>query len=56
MRTNDYFHTPETLRPQELVYGFVREAAAPSAVHQRVVGAMYSSLWQHLERTGAGEV
>ena len=56
IRTNEYFRTPETLLPQELVYGYVREAAAPSAAHQRVVGALYIRLSQHLRDTGAGEV
>jgi Uma2 family endonuclease len=56
MRTNEYLRTPETLRPQELVYGYVREAAAPSAVHQRLVGALYVRLRQHLRQTRAGEV
>jgi len=56
MRTNDYLRTPETLRPQELVYGYVREAAAPSASHQRTVGALYIKLTEHLRDTGAGEV
>ena len=56
IRTDVYLRTPETLLPQELVYGFVREAAAPSAVHQRAVGGLYITLWQHLRETGAGEV
>ncbi len=56
MHTNEYLRTPETLLPQELVYGYVREAAAPSASHQRVVGALYIRLTQHLRETGAGEV
>lgn len=55
MRTNDYFRTPEALIPQELVYGFVREAAAPTARHQRTVGALFIRLTQHLQETGAGE-
>jgi Uma2 family endonuclease len=55
IRTNEYVRTPETLLPQELVYGYVREAAAPSASHQRVVGALYIRLTQHLRDTGAGE-
>lgn len=53
--THEYFRTPETLLPQELVYGYVREAAAPSAAHQRVVGALFIRLSQHLGSTGAGE-
>jgi len=28
MTTDEYLRTPETLLPQELAYGFVREAAA----------------------------
>ncbi len=56
IRTDEYLRTPETLLPQELVYGFVREAAAPSAIHQRTIDALYRKLWQHLQETGAGEV
>lgn len=53
--TLEYFRTPEMLIPQELRYGVVREAAAPSARHQRTVGALFIRLAQHLEQTGAGE-
>jgi Uma2 family endonuclease len=56
IRTDEYLRTPETLRPQELVYGYVREAAAPTPSHQRVVGALYIRLWRHLRDTRAGEV
>jgi Uma2 family endonuclease len=56
IRTNEYLRTPETLLPQELVYGYVREAAAPSAAHQRAVGALLIRLSQHLRDSGAGEV
>ena len=55
MTTVEYFRTPERLPPQELVYGFVREAAAPAARHQRVVGQLFIRLARHLEETGAGE-
>ncbi|CAN5690022.1 hypothetical protein BH24ACI5_BH24ACI5_11690 [soil metagenome] len=55
MNTLEYFRTPETLIPQELIYGNVREAAAPSARHQRVVGKIFRHLAEHLEATGAGE-
>ena len=51
----EYFETPETSLPQELVWGVVREAAAPTAAHQRAVGALYIRLSQHLRETGAGE-
>jgi Uma2 family endonuclease len=56
IRTDTYLRSEETVLPQELVYGYVREAAAPSAAHQRVVGALYVRLSQHLQDTGAGEV
>jgi Uma2 family endonuclease len=51
----EYLRTPEVLLPQELVYGYVREAAAPTAAHQRTVGALFIRLSQHLLDTGAGE-
>jgi len=54
--TYTYLRTPETLLPQELVWGYVREAAAPTPAHQRVVGELYIRLWQHLRDTRAGEV
>jgi Uma2 family endonuclease len=53
--TYEYLRTPEVLQPQELVYGYVREAAAPTAAHQRTVGALFIRLSQHLRDTGAGE-
>jgi len=34
----------------------VRDAAAPTPAHQRVVGELHILLWQHLRETGAGEV
>ena len=56
IHTHEYLRTPETLLPQELVYGYVREAAAPTPAHQRVVGALHVRLWQHLRETSAGDV
>ena len=55
MNTLEYFRTAETLSPQELVYGRVREAAAPSARHQRSVGRIFRRLADHLDDSGAGE-
>ena len=37
----EYLGTPEVLTPQELVWGYVREAAAPTAAHQRTVGSLF---------------
>jgi Uma2 family endonuclease len=56
IRTHDYLSTPETLLPQELVWGYVREAPAPTPGHQRVVGALHVHLWHHLQDANAGDV
>jgi Uma2 family endonuclease len=54
--TDEYFRMPETLLPQELVYGVLRDAAAPSPGHQDVVGKFYLALAQYLERHACGRV
>lgn len=52
----EYFTRSETLFPQELVYGYVREAPGPAVSHQTVVGNLYTALRTHLGETGAGRV
>lgn len=47
---------PETLLPQELVYGMVRDAPGPTPTHQCTVGDVYWKLRMHLEQTNAGQV
>lgn len=37
MTLAEYFETPETLLPQELIFGAVRVADAPFVPHQRLV-------------------
>ena len=37
MTTVEYFKTPETVVPQELIFGELRVAESPSVSHQRVV-------------------
>lgn len=54
--TDAYLQTAETMVPQELVYGRVREAASPTPSHQTAVGAVYRLLWSHIEASGAGLV
>ena len=56
LTTAEYLRTPETVLPQELVYGFVRDAAAPTPGHQWAVGDVYRCFWKHLEETRAGRV
>lgn len=55
MTTDEYFRTPETVIPQELVYGFVREAASPTPGHQFVVGEIFAALREYLSRSGEGQ-
>ena len=54
--TDDYFSLPETNRPSELIYGFVREPPAPMYGHQRVVGQLFYLLKMHVEENKLGEV
>ena len=57
MTTDEYLRTPETVLPQELAYGFVREAAAaPTPGHQWMVGEIFSALRSHLEVQRSGRV
>lgn len=56
LTTDEYLRMPETVRPQELVYGFVRDAPAPSPGHQSAVGEIFICLRTHLAQQGAGHV
>lgn len=56
MTTAEYFKTPETVRPQELVYGVVRAADSPLPIHQRAVLALTRALDVHVREGGLGEV
>jgi Uma2 family endonuclease len=47
---------PETNRPEELIYGVVREPPAPTYGHQRKVGRLFSLLDAHVREHGLGEV
>ena len=55
LTTFDYLRMPETLLPQELVYGLVRDSPGPPPSHQAIVGEIYWKLRAHLERTRAGK-
>lgn len=52
--TYEYLMMPEVLYPQELVWGIVREAAAPTPRHQEAVGDFYFHLRQHLASATTG--
>lgn len=56
LTTNEYFRTSETMVPQELVYGLVREAAAPAPGHQWIVGELFVALRAHVEQHSLGRV
>ena len=53
--TEAYLECPETVVPQELVYGLVRDAPAPTPRHQDVVGMIYRQLQTYFERTRSGK-
>jgi Uma2 family endonuclease len=54
LTTDEYLQTPETMLPQELVYGVVRDAPAPAPGHQSAVGRIFVALLQHVERRHLG--
>src|SRR4029079_706964 len=56
LTVDEYFRTPETLRPAELVYGALRVAESPSVRHQQAVGAFFLALSHHLRARRLGHV
>jgi Uma2 family endonuclease len=56
LTTSEYFHTPEVVAPQELVWGMVREAAAPTPRHQWAVGEFFFWLRLHVREQRLGQV
>jgi len=56
MTLTQYFATPETLVPQEVVFGGFRAADAPFSMHQRVVARLFVALHDHVEPRALGEV
>jgi Uma2 family endonuclease len=56
MTLQEYFDTPETVLPQELIYGHMRVAESPTPTHQEAVGALYIALHEHLVERALGQV
>ena len=56
MTVEDYLRTPETVLPQELVYGALRVADAPTPRHQRAVACLFRALDAHVSDHLLGEV
>ena len=55
MTIAEYFETPETVAPQELIYGIMRVADSPTPRHQRAVGDLFLALTGHV-RPRLGDV
>lgn len=56
MTLQEYFDTPETVLPQELIYGAMRVAESPTSTHQETVGALFIALHEHVQRRLLGTV
>jgi Uma2 family endonuclease len=56
MTLQEYFATPETVLPQELIFGALRVADAPFVSHQRVVLKLAVALVKHAQAHDGGEV
>ncbi len=56
MTLREYFETPESVVPQELIYGAIRVAESPTPMHQEVVGALFLALHEHVSRLRLGRV
>jgi Uma2 family endonuclease len=56
MTLHEYMATPETVLPQELVFGVLRVADAPFVSHQRIVFALATALQAHIDENTEGEV
>ncbi len=56
LTVGEYLATPETSRRYELVYGVVREPAAPSWNHQSIVARVFEQLQRHVTRLELGKV
>jgi Uma2 family endonuclease len=56
MTLQEYFLTPETVVPQELIYGAMRVAESPTTTHQEAVGDLYVALREHVKGGGLGSV
>lgn len=56
LTTDEYFRTPETMLPQELVHGAVRDAPAPTPGHQSAVGLFFIALIDYVRAHDAGAV
>ncbi len=56
MTLGEYFETPESVVPQELVFGAMRVAESPTPMHQAVVAALFLVLHEHVAGQRLGQV
>jgi Uma2 family endonuclease len=56
MTVDDYFSTPETVKPMELVFGALRVADSPTPRHQSAVGSLFLALDRHVRERRLGRL
>lgn len=56
LTTEEYLRTPETVLPQELIYGVVRAAEAPLPRHQAAIADFFRALDAHVRERQLGEM
>ncbi len=56
MTVDEYFSTPETVLPMELVFGTLRAADAPTPQHQSAVLALCLALDRHVRERRLGRI
>lgn len=56
MTLREYFETPESVVPQELIYGAMRAAESPTPMHQQAVAGLFLALHEHVSRERLGQV
>lgn len=56
MNAQEYYATPESLRPTELAFGTLQVRDAPSFMHQEAVSALFVALREHVRGRALGRV
>jgi Uma2 family endonuclease len=56
MTLQEYLVTPESVAPQELIFGELRVADSPSPIHQAAVAALFLNLHEHVSARSLGTV
>jgi Uma2 family endonuclease len=56
MTVDEYFRTPVTLKPMELIYGVLRVNESPAVCHQSAVAQLFLALHRHVRGRGLGQV